>query len=107
MKKISFLLGLIALLAILASCTPAGAEIGLVGEWESKSGATTLKIGNDDSISETVAGVTTSGKITAGDATANTLTIEWDNLKNKSITKYSLSLDGKVLTFGGVTYDKK
>ncbi len=99
MKKISFLLGLIALLAILASCTPAGAEIGLVGKWERNNSllTTTLELKNDDSVSVEVGPTSYSGKVTIADSAAKTITVKMDNMNNQIISTYYLSTDGKTL----------
>ncbi len=103
MRKMSFLLGLIALLAIAVGCTPAGAELGIVGEWESRSGLITLEIKNDDTIKRG----TTEGKIKAANTGAKYVVVKWDGIDDQDIVVYSLSLDGKELAFGGTTYNKK
>jgi len=81
MKKLCLLLGIVALFIIIANCTPAGADLRLVGTWEySEGGKTiTLTIGNDDSFKWEQGSFSMSGKITKADSSKETFTVEWDN----------------------------
>jgi hypothetical protein len=82
MKKALVFIGIIALFAIMASCTPAGAELGLVGTWEATVAGfkTTVEIKNDDTYKFTgrISGIdmSISGKIIKADSIEKTVTVE-------------------------------
>jgi hypothetical protein len=124
-KRFIFLLSAIALFTIIASCTPAGAELGLVGTWKTtfEGMNVTLDIRNDDTITmsvEVIAGIYASidGKIIKADSLAKTITIDMElselveqygNIFGDDVLSgsYSLSADGKTLTIDGMTFTKK
>jgi len=131
MKKLYLLLSVMALFIIMANCTPAGAELGLVGTWEYSSTdswdsgyeeyTNTLTIKDDDSIKMIYTNRSydsnnnlvynnsdsSSGKITSADSSLKRITIKWDNSGVKQTIAYSLSADGKELILGFQTFKKK
>ena len=115
MKRIVLLLGIIALFAIILSCTPNGAEYGLVGEWTTTVSKTlyTIEITANDSIkSKTGSSVTFEGEITRSDIGSNTLVVKPKGSDQEQIINYYLSADGKELVasipgLGSGTFKKK
>ncbi len=105
MRKIYFLFAAIALLAIMASCTPAGAELGLVGEWEQAgSSDNVMKINDDDTIEYSYKGTTLGkGTITKADSARKSITIKIGDFESTS----AYSLSGNSLIIGSQGYLKK
>ena len=108
MKKLHFL-GLIALFAIMASCTPNGMELGLIGTWEyepMKGYKMTITFENDDSVkmsqsvpdmNGTIQTYTVKGKVTKSDSVAKTITIKWEGDPSDNKITFTYSLDGNKL----------
>ncbi len=110
MKKTYFFIAFVILsFALFVSCTPAGAELGLVGKWKMEKidgvsipdsvGEYKLEIKNDDTIITTTTTklvltitVEDTGKITKADSIAKTITAKMDKTGETTWT-YELSGD--------------
>ncbi len=107
MKKIYFLFATIALLAIMASCTPAGAELGLVGEWKRAGDSDyVMEIEDDDTITVSYKGITIGrATIVKADSARKSITLKDDGSGNEYTCAYSLS--GNSLILGAAGYLRK